>query len=609
MIQSIAEEGLMNWWRAGALLCFALSLWAGQTTTVRLRPSADEALGTRILEHWKAGARKIVIEPGTYRLTSPGEEAPLTLRGITDLEIQARRVTLVFTQPHKGGVVFEGCRRVTLRGPTIRFEPLPFTQGRITGIAEDGSWYELTIDEGYLELDNQAYFSERPTSYVMDPATRCWKAGMVDLSPTRVERLGTGRFRLHWPRPSGPDVYPVSVGDFMAFRGRLRRHAVSIRNCAELLLEEVTINSAPFAGIVEGGGEGGNVYRRVRVTPGPKPPGATALPLFSTVADAFHSANVRKGPRVEECHFEAMPDDAVAIHGTYYLVVAGGERDLWLARASADRFRPGDRLKLFDQFNVPVAEATLLEAQSDDGFQLTAKTQRSTIGDISGGPYLRIRTDPTLKAEFDWMLTNASALGSGYVVRNNVIRNHRARGMLLKAEDGLVEGNLVEGSTIGGIVLTPEFWWAEACYSRNVIVRNNTVRRVAYYSHDNGAIMLAAWDRDRRRSIPSRGHRHIVIEGNVVEDVNGVNLMITSAQDVEVRNNRFVRPHQRPPFNWPNNWGLDRNAVVWLSECENVTLENNQVEAPGPYMRALVRTTASARVKGADTGINVKTQP
>jgi len=584
----------------------ASSLWAAGSPEVRIQPSATESLASTIAEHWKRGARKIVLEPGTYRITTAGEEAPLTFAGIADLEIDARGVILVFPEPRKGGLVFENCRRVKLRGPTLRFEPLPFTQGRITAIAEDGSWYELAVDGGYLELDNAEYFPERPTSYVMDPATRCWKAGLVDLSPSRVERIGSRRFRLHWPRPSGPDVYPVSTGDLMAFRGRLRRHAISIRNCSELQIEEVTINSAPFAGIVESGGDGGNVYRRITVKPGPKPAGATAEPLFSTVADAFHSANVRKGPRIEECHFEAMPDDAIAIHGSYYLVVAAGEGTLRLARAPRDAFRSGDVLRLFDRLNVPVGEVRLIEADSDQDFQLKGKTERSTIGDITAGPYARIRFEPPRKADFDWMLSNVSALGSGYVVRNNVIRNHRARGMLLKAEDGLVEGNLVDGSTIGGIVITPEFWWAEACYSRNVVVRNNVVRKVAYYSHDNGAIMLAAWDRDRRRAIPSRGHRNILIENNTVEDINGVNLMVTSARDVVVRNNRFVRPHHRPPYNWPNNWGLDRNAVIWLTECENVSIEGNQVIAPGPHTQALVRATPTAEGKGFETGIRVR---
>ncbi|MCS7261481.1 MAG: hypothetical protein NZ765_12030 [Anaerolineae bacterium] len=559
-------------------------------------------MAAEILRHWREGTRRVAIEPGTYSIVQPGEEAPLTFRDVAGLEIDARGVTLIFRDPPSGGFLFEGCRDVVLRGVTIRFEPLPFTQGQLVAIAADGSWYELVIDEGYLELDDSRYFSERPVSYVMDPRTRCWKEGMLDLSPTRVEKLGPRRFRLHWPRPSGPDVYPVTVGDRMAFRGKLRRHAISVRNCANMLFEDITIHSAPFAGIVEAGGEGGNVYRHISVRPGPPPAGAIEPPLFSTVADAFHSANVRRGPRVEECHFEAMPDDAVAIHGTYYLVAAADTRGLILARAR-DAFYPGDRLRLFDIFNVPVGEAVVVANEPLAEFALPAKTARSTIGDISGGPYVRVRTEPALSGKFDFMASNVSRLGSGYVVRNNVIRNHRARGMLLKAEDGLVEGNLVEGSTIGGIVLTPEFWWAEACYSRNVVVRNNTVRRVAYYSHDNGAIMLAAWDRDRSRAIPSRAHRNIVIENNTIEDINGVNLMITSAEGVVVRNNRFVRPHHRPPFNWPNRWGLNRRAVVWLSECDNVSLEGNQVVAPGPYTQVLLEATATVRGRGFESGI------
>ncbi len=163
-----------------ALLC-ARSACAMAPDVVLIQPRAEEPLAGTITAQWLAGVKAVKVAPGTYRVAAPGEDAPMTFRDVSNFEIDAGGVTFIFTEPRKGGFVFERCRNLTLRGATIRFEPLPFTQGRIAEIASDGTWYELVIDRGYLELDNPDYFSERPVSYVIDPQTRRWKAGMVDL--------------------------------------------------------------------------------------------------------------------------------------------------------------------------------------------------------------------------------------------------------------------------------------------------------------------------------------------------------------------------------------------------------------------------------------------
>ncbi|MBF0443392.1 MAG: hypothetical protein HQK54_15905 [Oligoflexales bacterium] len=94
---------------------------------------------------------------------------------------------------------------------------------------------------------------------------------------------------------------------------------------------------------------------------------------------------------------------------------------------------------------------------------------QATVTAVSGDT---IALDKTLNASVGDRMANMNLIGSGYIVRNNIVRNRRARGMLLKANDGLVENNTVEGSTMPGISETPEYWWNESDYSHNVIIRN-----------------------------------------------------------------------------------------------------------------------------------------
>jgi hypothetical protein len=72
-----------------------------------------------------------------------------------------------------------------------------------------------------------------------------------------------------------------------------------------------------------------------------------------------------------------------------------------------------------------------------------------TQTDTTTGPYFEITLDAPLAADFDYLASNPAATGSGYILRGNTIANHRARGMLLKADHGLVEGNTIDGSSHG----------------------------------------------------------------------------------------------------------------------------------------------------------------
>jgi hypothetical protein len=173
--------------------------------------------------------------------------------------------------------------------------------------------------------------------------------------------------------------------------------------------------------------------------------------------------------------------------------------------------------------------------------------------------------------------------------------------MLLKADDGLVEGNTIDGSTMGGIVVTPEFWWNEACYSRNLVIRNNTVRNVAYWQRQWAGIVIAAVD---KQPVPPGGHRNILLEGNTIEGVDGTNLFISSADGVVVRKNRFVDPQQHRVVIGAAGWGADPGALIFVTQADNVTFEDNRVIGRGANTTTLIQTTPTAHVTGATTGIS-----
>ena len=209
----------------------------------------------------------------------------------------------------------QDCRGVTLRGLTVDYDPMPFTQGTIAAVAEDKGWIDVKLHAGY---------PRKPYSRidVVDPATRFRKRGMPFLWGTKSEMRGDDVVRV-----SLKDIGKTAVpGDLASLStGQAADgipHAMAIENCSAVILQGVTIHSAPGMGILECDGEGGSSLLGCRVVPGPKPAGATEARLLSSSWDAIQSKTMRKGPRMENCEIRDAGDDSWSVQSSDFLVVA-----------------------------------------------------------------------------------------------------------------------------------------------------------------------------------------------------------------------------------------------------------------------------------------------
>ena len=530
-------------------------------------------------------------------------------KDMNNFEIDARGVTILLPDPTRGAVQFERCRNVTFRGATLVYEISPSTQGTVEAVAADGMSYDIRIDKGYpTNLDDASYFKESPIGYLFDPKTRWWKTGAGDLyAKGNPQRLGPDLFRVFWKKNQGPSANVVAVGDLIAFRGA-GHTTVALMNTSNMHLTDITLYSGPGMAFREQEGDGDNHYDHLVVKRGPRIGAATTDPLLSSTADAFHSLNMRKGPTVENSYFEAMTDDGIAIHGHFNFVFEGKDNTLVLNHSI---YRVGDLLKLYDPVGRPAGEATVTALKDMPGFHNTQTSKRVTRKDTLGGPYTEVTLDHPLPAAFDYLAQDASASSGGFTIRNNSIVNHRARGMVIKATDGLIEHNTIDGSTMSAMLIAPEFWWNEAGYTRNLIVRDNTIRHVGYAQKASGGIQLVALsgeDEDQKKNahpITGYGHQNVTFEGNHFEDINGTNLLVSSAKDVMIRNNTFLRPEMEAVESNNEKWGEDSGAVIFIAAATNVTLQGNTVKSPGKANNALVKAMPDSQVKGLTDGVKL----
>ena len=529
-----------------------------------------------------AGATRVVVPPGIYRLVSPpGSGSHIYLHDVSNLTIEAKGVTFLL-QTDQQGINFSHCKNVTLRGCVIMHEIPPFTQGIIESVSADRKSIQVRIHAGYPGLDAPG----RPantTGYLFDRKTRQWKRGGLDYSTEKIDLIKNGVYDLHF---GGSLDKAVEISDLIAFRGTGGQD-IFLGDCAKMRIEDVTIRNGGGFCVHEADGDGDNYYRYT-LTYGPIPAGGTEKPLIACNADAFHSSSNRHGPTLEKCRFEGMPDDGVPIHGSYSLVAAASDDHLIV---SDRQFRVGDPIHLFNATCEYSGEAKVIAVKNLPDYHADQKSKLSRFANLSQRSFTELTLDKPVKAEFDWMVSNPNADGSNYIVRGCVIRNHRARGMLLKAENGLVENNLVDGSTIDGIVLSPELWWNEACYSRNVIIRNNTIRNCGYamvgpWVQQAGALTVLGEGKGEP------GHRNIVIENNTFEDNNGMNILIHSASDVQIKGNRFIRAQQQSSDRGKDSF--DPTSLIYITLSNNVRLEKNTIVGKRPFGKAFVTITPTA---------------
>lgn len=578
--------------------CIAAAASQAGAQLTDLQKQIDEAIA--------AGQRELTIAPGTYREAPPRAGRPhLRLAGVKDFTLIADGVTVLCTSPDQA-LKLEDCANVTIRGLTIDYDPLPWTQGVIVAMDPEHRWIDIRVDDGYPA----AFEDTGRRAIVHDAQTRLVKNGTWTRHGVNVSPREDGLVRLSWRNPI---TDTTAVGDGVTLTRKVNTpHGVFVERSTDCTLQNVTLHATTSFGFFENHG-GGNRYLGCRVIPGPPPRGATAPRLLSSQADSFHSKSTVRGPIVEGCTFDSMGDDGIAINGQFALVIESDGTRLVLSPHREMPFSAGDRIHGVKKGGVSTEDVKIVS--------LTPVEQPAVEGravQLEHWPELRL-SEHLFKQQYELTLDRPLELstgdlvaspdrnGSGFVARNNTIRNTRARGILIKASYGVIEGNTIEHIALAGIVLAPEtHYWQEADYATDVVIRDNTLKDVLIGARNVGMIQAGAItvtaEGGADEHSAAGGHRNITIENNRIERAIGVNLQITSARDVVVRGNTFVDP-LRVAGGHGTRFGVAPGALVWVSKTNGVTFSDNTIVNPGQHLRQVLVTTETAEnINGAEQG-------
>lgn len=517
-------------------------------------PAAPANLQAAIIGAYQSGAAGVTVNPGRYQLPSGN----ITLRALTRrFEIIANRVTLVDPQ---NGIALENCADLTLVGLTIASGVPNGNQGRVTAFGSDpdnaGVYCEIQCDAGY-------YTTGWGYNTVMIGNSNQQRPGCTDLGWfLSREDLGNNKIRAHFAQPKNWDRWSLQIGDYLTSHGGPGGPStpnIQVTRCQKCLFQGITILASCSWCAIREDNCTGNHYYNDTITYGPPPPGTSAVPLRST-GSGMQAINDYVGPDVQRCLFEGMSDDGFDLRGSLVTVKGVSGNTVTLAAGGAAQWNIRDAIRISDD---------------KGGYQDAHVTG-------ADGDTLTLDSTVTVHAETGCN-TRASNPGrncAGYKIIDTVVRDNRARGALVRGDNGLIQGCTFTNISMQAVLigLEWEYAWGEGDYSHNVLVQNNTMTNVGWAS--NQAIYIGG--SGYGNGIGSLGNKNVTIRNNTFNGVWGTNILASAVTGLSIIRNLFDDPY-RSPLSHAN------GPVIGLELANDTNLSGNLVTGSGPYLTGLVK--------------------
>ena len=509
---------------------------------------------------------------------------PLELTGCSDFTIDGAGSTIVMTE-RQTAVKLNYCNNVTLSNLSLDYDPLWFTQGTVTAVS--GMVLTLKIDAGYRDDIENFLTKEYSVLRLHDPKTGGHLAGStVDYEIKATKRTSSGIIMATMSIPyTDTASYRPKAGDRFSLYECVSG-AVIMTNCTDTKYTYFNIYGSMGFGIHEIAGPGGTVMKNCNIIPGPKPNGATAERMISTLGDGTHFQSVKNGPRLYNCTITHCCDDGINAHGFFYRVVkTAGNNEMWLAFVNADDWAVGETVNVFETEDYTCRGSAVIAAFEliyDASLSAPQDKLTGTSKYVNGWYYHITLDEPIEGIAVGDDVSNPSRMSSNAAVINCTFGYNRARGIVLKGENSVIENNTVTGSSAAGIMVISELSWAEGGFSNGSVIRNNRViscgleSRTQYGSSSVAAIMVLLTPKNKC-FYSGKGAENITVADNVITDTGAFGLFVSNCKGITVRGNRVTNPFAAGINNIGSVYGVTPKSGILIGMCENITAEDNAV--------------------------------
>ncbi len=554
------------------------------------------------------------LKKKNYKISST-----LVISGANNVEIEGNGASLIFTNLVTA-LDLRHCTDLTFKNLTVDYDPLPFTQGVVKKI--NGNEYTVEIDKGYrtdVEFLNTSVDGGNIWSNVHDPNTGAVLDNTAhSYAYQNARSLGGRMMEITRTFPPEHGGRKIQVGDHVTF---FQRAATTIlpNDCTNTSFINFNLYSSPGFGINEGSGGGGMVLKNVKIVPGAKPSGATQARLRSTNGDGTHFGNVKKGPTFDGCTITHCGDDCINIQGFFFHVLKVSGNKITVTPKWDTPLEVGETIEGYKDegyTSIGTAKIVKFEKRNDPSMrsQIIAAYNKydSTIADDT--LVYDIVLDKKLALTKGDHITSLDRIGAGAVIKNSTFKYNRARGVVVKGRDIVIENNTFEKNTHPAIVAHADILWCESGFPVNVKIRNNKITGSATSSnmiHENnidqiGAILVSV--------APPKGvtgfyncfqNKNIVIEGNSITDSRVFGIAAINCDGITIKNNTITRPFCNGIGNVGDLYGITPKSGIFVGMSKNITVTGNTVVGGGKVSQAVEIYSNCSGIK-ANSGNTLK---
>ncbi|NDP22218.1 MAG: right-handed parallel beta-helix repeat-containing protein [Paludibacter sp.] len=288
--------------------------------------------------------------------------------------------------------------------------------------------------------------------------------------------------------------------------------------------------------------------------------------ILTTTADATHFCNCKGVVLIENCLFENMLDDGSNIHGTYMRISEIVNNNTIRVRLVHPQQWDYNFASSGDSIEF-IQNKTLLPVAS---YRLKSVTK------INEKFYeITFENDIPESVKIDDGIENISWYPK-LIFRNNVVRNNRARSILISNRYKTIIENNSFSSMMSSVLFEGDMnYWHESGAVNDVVIRNNKF-------HDNvygGGKGSVIWINPRLDSIVSGQYyeRNIRIENNSFETFDNSILNAKSVNGLIFKNNSIVETKTYPKLN-------PELPAINMQNCSNIVIQGNTYQGSSKRM-------------------------